>query len=94
MRRHNEGKVRHLSRLHTLQQDAEGVVRLTPRRALQSTLQRVRGASATVKRLIVDRFEQGDGTGQDLVDVFWQLKDTEQALARIARRCSEGRRAG
>ncbi|MHB9145533.1 MAG: hypothetical protein ACYC5Y_09410 [Symbiobacteriia bacterium] len=67
---------------------------MTQRRALQSTLQRLRGASATVKELIVDRVEQGDVTSQELVDVFWQLKDAEQALATIVRRGDTGKRAG
>jgi len=80
--------------MHTLHQDAKGVGRVTQRRALQSALQRLRGVLASVKGLIIDRVEQGGAVSQELIDLFWQLKDVEQSLSTLALQARDGRQAG
>lgn len=80
--------------VHTLHQDAKGVGRVTQRRALRSALQRLRGVSATIKGVIVDRVEQGGAVSQELIDLFWQLKDVEQSLSTVALQGRDERQAG
>lgn len=79
---------------HTVQQDAKGVGRLTGRQSLTGALKRLRGASASIKGLIIDRFEQGDTVPQDLIDIFWQIKEVEQSLVSVVQQGRQQRRAG
>lgn len=67
---------------------------MTQHRALRSALQRLCGVSATIKGLIVDRVGEGSAVSQELIDLFWQLKDVEQSLKAVALQGGDERQAG